>query len=261
MAGSLYVPISIAAEQGAQTIVVPDCGLQPFALEQNRHFHALLRIAAIAASLCRRDLDPPRQTHPLARQMAARIHAARLPQQAYESNTESYEIAMDWLEGLKIKERACTASPSRRHAGRGRESTPTNDSGTNVTVFPPRDGGPDPFRVPEGRTGPGTGPRTHRGLNDSAHHLRHPRSSTNKSTCITTTRGHTIYPQHAPRAERSAPWRCVDPRDRRLHGGSSGRSARTAVVTVPICLLVPTDQAAPGSSRSDRLLDLERRGW
>ena len=37
--GILYnVPISIAAEQGAQTIVVLDCGFNLSPLEQNRHF-------------------------------------------------------------------------------------------------------------------------------------------------------------------------------------------------------------------------------
>ena len=42
---------------------------------------------------------------------------------AYENGTESYEIAMDWLEGLKIKELASTASPQTSR-GSSRESTP-----------------------------------------------------------------------------------------------------------------------------------------
>jgi NTE family protein len=105
--GILYnVPISIAAEQGAQTIVVLDCGFNLFAPRTDPTLpHALLRAAAImASSQVRRDL----LTHPdrTILYVPGKWPPASMPydfSKAYENGTESYEIAMDWLEGLKIR--------------------------------------------------------------------------------------------------------------------------------------------------------------
>ncbi len=113
--GILYnVPISIAAEQGAQTIVVLDCGFNLFAPRTDPTFpHSLLRAVAIMASAqVRRDLTlytdrtiiyvpgnwPPSQT----------------PYDFTHSNenaSESFEIAMDWLEGLTIDGKGLYGAP------------------------------------------------------------------------------------------------------------------------------------------------------
>ena len=113
----------------------PRLRLQPFAPRTEPTLpHALLRAAAImASSQVRRDL----LTHPdkTILYVPGKWPPASMPydfSKAYENGTESYEIAMDWLEGLKIKGAGLYGEPPRRHAGRVVNPHPTNDSGIHA---------------------------------------------------------------------------------------------------------------------------------
>ncbi len=101
------VPISIAAEQGAQTIVVLDCAFNMFAPRTDPTLpHALLRAVAIMVSgQVRRDLALYRDRTIL--YVPGKWPPASMPYDftnAYAKNgNESYELAMDWLEALEIE--------------------------------------------------------------------------------------------------------------------------------------------------------------
>ncbi len=101
------VPISIAAEQGAQTIVVLDCAFNMFAPRTDPTLpHALLRAAAIMVSgQVRRDLALYSDRTIL--YVPGKWPPASMPYDftnSYAKNgNESYELAMDWLEALEIK--------------------------------------------------------------------------------------------------------------------------------------------------------------
>lgn len=100
------VPISIAAEQGAQTIVVLDCAFNMFAPRTNPTLpHALLQAAAIMVSgQVHRDLALYADRTIL--YVPGKWPPASMPYDftgAYQRNgNESYEIAMDWLEALEF---------------------------------------------------------------------------------------------------------------------------------------------------------------
>lgn len=100
------VPISVAAEQGAQTIVVLDCAFNMFAPRTDPTLpHALLRAAAIMVSgQVRRDLALYSDRTIL--YVPGKWPPASMPydfSNSYAKNgNESYEIAMDWLEDLEI---------------------------------------------------------------------------------------------------------------------------------------------------------------
>ncbi len=101
------VPISIAAEQGAQTIVVLDCAFNMFAPRTDPTLpHALLRAASIMVSgQVRRDLAL--YTDRTILYVPGKWPPASMPYDftnSYAKNgNESYELAMDWLEALEIK--------------------------------------------------------------------------------------------------------------------------------------------------------------
>lgn len=99
------VPIGIAAEQGAQTLVVLDCGFNLFAPRTDPTLpHALLRASAImAASQVRRDLALYADRTIL--YVPAKWPAAALPYDFSKSqinNTESYILALQWLAQLEV---------------------------------------------------------------------------------------------------------------------------------------------------------------
>ena len=100
------VPISIAAEQGAQTIVVFDCAFNMFAPRTDPTLpHALLRAAAIMVSgQVRRDLAQYGDRTIL--YVPGKWPPASMPYDfgsSYAKNgNESYELAMDWLEELEL---------------------------------------------------------------------------------------------------------------------------------------------------------------
>lgn len=104
--GLLYnVPISIAAAQGARTIVVFDCGFNLFAPRTDPTLpHALLRAAAIMASAqVRRDLAMCQDK--LVLYVPGKWPAVGMPydfSRAVENSTASYGVALDWLEDLEI---------------------------------------------------------------------------------------------------------------------------------------------------------------
>ncbi len=101
------VPISIAAEQGAQTIVVLDCAFNMFAPRTDPTLpHVLLRAAAIMVSgQVRRDLALYNDRTIL--YVPGKWPPASMPYDftnSYAKNgNESYELAMDWLGALEIK--------------------------------------------------------------------------------------------------------------------------------------------------------------
>ncbi len=101
------VPISIAAEQGAQTIVVLDCAFNMFAPRTDPTLpHALLRAVAIMVSgQVQRDLALYNDRTIL--YVPGKWPPASMPYDftnSYAKNgNESYELAMDWLEALEIK--------------------------------------------------------------------------------------------------------------------------------------------------------------
>lgn len=113
--GILYnVPISIAAAQGAKTIVVLDCGFNLFAPRTDPTFpHSLLRAVAIMASAqVRRDitLHPDRTII----YVPGKWPPSQMPYDFTHSDQNaaaSYEIAMDWLEALKIKGKGLYGAP------------------------------------------------------------------------------------------------------------------------------------------------------
>jgi len=99
------VPIGIAAEQGAQTLVVLDCGFNLFAPRTDPTLpHALLRATAMmAASQVRRDLAL--YTDRTILYVPAKWPAASLPYDFSKSqinNTESYILALQWLAQLEV---------------------------------------------------------------------------------------------------------------------------------------------------------------
>ncbi len=101
------VPISIAAEQGAQTIVVLDCAFNMFAPRTDPTLpHALLRAVAIMVSgQVQRDLALYNDRTIL--YVPGKWPPASMPYDftnSYAKNgNESYELAMDWLAALEIK--------------------------------------------------------------------------------------------------------------------------------------------------------------
>ena len=96
----------IAAEQGAQTIVVFDCAFNMFAPRTDPTLpHALLRAAAIMVSgQVRRDLAQYGDRTIL--YVPGKWPPASMPYDfgsSYAKNgNESYELAMDWLEELEL---------------------------------------------------------------------------------------------------------------------------------------------------------------
>lgn len=99
------VPIGIAAEQGAKTIVVLDCGFNLFAPRTDPTWpHAMLRAAAIgAAGQVKRDLALCQDRTIL--YVPGKWPAAALPYDFSKSSinaSESYEQAYQWLQELEI---------------------------------------------------------------------------------------------------------------------------------------------------------------
>lgn len=99
------VPIGVAAEQGAQTIVVLDCGFNLFGPRTDPTLpHALLRAAAImVAGQVRRDLNLYQDRTIL--YVPGKWPPAGMPydfSKSLENSTESYQVASKWLEMLDV---------------------------------------------------------------------------------------------------------------------------------------------------------------
>ncbi|NQU37746.1 MAG: patatin-like phospholipase family protein [Actinobacteria bacterium] len=108
------VPIGIAAEQGAQTIVVLDCGFNLFAPRTDPTLpHALLRATAMmAAAQVRRDLAL--YTDRTILYVPAKWPAASRPYDFSKSqvnNSESYSLALAWLARLEVDGAGLYGSP------------------------------------------------------------------------------------------------------------------------------------------------------
>lgn len=120
------VPISVAADQGAQTIVVMDCGFTVMAPEDEETATGrLLRTAAImAAQQVRRDLKNVEDLHvlylPGPWPMKGRPDDFRY---ADESIGATYDLTMTWLHGLNI-------------VGPGRYGTAPSDMLIKTKVLP-----------------------------------------------------------------------------------------------------------------------------
>ena len=100
------VPIGVAARQGAQTIVVFDCGFNLFAPRTDPTFpHALLRgVAIMVAGQVRRDLDIHQDRTVL--YVPGKWPAAGLPydfSKSVQNSTASFKIAHKWLNELVIE--------------------------------------------------------------------------------------------------------------------------------------------------------------
>ena len=118
------VPIGIAAEQGAQTIVVLDCGFNLFAPRTDPTLpHALLRATALmAGSQVRRDLAL--YTDRTILYVPAKWPTASRPydfSKSQVSNSESYALALSWLAQLEVD-------------GPGLYGQPPDVTGTNFSV-------------------------------------------------------------------------------------------------------------------------------
>jgi NTE family protein len=99
------IPIGVAAEQGAETIVVLDCGFNLFAPRTDPTLpHVLLRAAAMmAAAQVRRDLALYADRTIL--YVPAKWPAASRPYDFTKSqinNSESYSLALKWLIELEV---------------------------------------------------------------------------------------------------------------------------------------------------------------
>ncbi len=108
------VPIGVAAELGAETIVVLDCGFNLFAPATHPTLpHALLRAIALMSTVqVKRDLQHYADRTIL--YVPAKWPPGIMPYdfgRSIENNAESYSIAFDWLKQLKIKGRGVYGEP------------------------------------------------------------------------------------------------------------------------------------------------------